>query len=160
MSASVKESRKEFDARIAEINKLDNSYVLVGFQEGEVTHPQVKGLRKKKGGLSMAQIAAQNEFGTNYIPARPFIRTSFDENRDTINRAIQGEYNKIVAGTSTVKLSLDKIGLYNVGLIQKKIRAIQYPPNSPATIAAKKSSKPLIDFGQMVQSVRHKTVIQ
>jgi hypothetical protein len=40
--------------------------------------------------------------------------------------------------------------------VQKKIRQITIPPNSPRTIAEKKSSKPLIDFGQMVQSVTFK----
>lgn len=152
--------RKEFDKRISEIELLQNSYVLIGFQEGSATKPQVKGNRKKQGGKSQAQIAAENEFGTRYIPARPFMRTSFDENRQKIINAVSGEYNKIINGQSTVKKSLNLLGLLGVGLVQQKIRAIHYPPNSPRTVAIKKSSKPLIDFGQMVQSVRHKVVIQ
>ena len=86
--------------------------------------------------------------------------TSFDENRQRIANAISNEYDKIVEGTSTVKRSLNLIGLEMTRLIQMKIRAIYYPPNSPATGRAKGSSKPLIDFGQMIQSVRHKVYIR
>jgi hypothetical protein len=155
---------KDVDLGFAEIQKqiasLDGSYVLVGFQEGTKTKGQVKGQRQKKAGLSMAAIAATNEFGTNRIPARPFMSTSFDENRAKINKAIQGEYAKILDGKSTASKSLGLIGLLGTRLIVQKIRAIISPPNSPITIAIKGSSKPLIDFGQMVQSVRHKVVIK
>lgn len=151
--------RKEFDNRIKEIELLQNSFVLIGFQEGSVTKSQVKGKRRKKAGKSMAEIAAENEFGTRNIPARPFMSTSFDENRQKLVNAVTGEYEKIVAGESTVKRSLNLLGLLGVDFVQTKIRAIHYPPNSPRTIAIKRSSKPLIDFGQMIQSVRHKVVI-
>lgn len=142
-----------------EVSLLAKSYVLVGFQEGSKTKSQTMGARQKEGGLSMPEIAASNEFGTRFIPARPFMSTSFDENRAQINLAILGEYRKILDGKSTAKKSLGLLGQYMVGLIQKKIRAIVFPPNSPRTIAIKKSSKPLIDFGQMIQSVREKVVI-
>ena len=143
-----------------ELAKLNGSYVLVGFQEGSVTKSQTKDGRKKKAGLSMPEIAAANEFGTNTIPARPFMRTSYDENKQRIDKAIQGEYVKITQGKSTVKRSLTALGVFMVDQIKMKIRAIQTPPNSPRTIAKKKSSKPLIDFGQMIQSVHSKVVIQ
>lgn len=155
---------KDKDLGFAEIQRqvalLDGSHVKIGFQEGTVTKMQVKGQRKKTAGLSMAQIAAENEFGTNIIPARPFMSTSFDENKALINKAIQGEYNKILGGESTTERSLGLMGQLLTKLIVQKIRAIVYPPNSPITIAIKKSSKPLIDFGQMVQSVRYKVVLK
>ena len=150
---------------LAEIEKARNSYVIVGFPAGTKTINQVQTNQKtgkqrtKKAGLSMPEIAAANEFGTRTIPARPFMRTSYDENIQTINRAIEGEYNKIVAGTSTVELSLNKIGVYMVGLIKTKIRAIHQPENSPRTRAIKGSSKPLIDFGQMIGAVQYKVII-
>lgn len=143
-----------------ELKKINNSYVLVGFQAGSVTKSQTKDGRKKKAGLSMPEIAAANEFGTNTIPARPFMRTSYDENKQRIDRAIQGEYVKITKGKSTVKRSLTALGVFMVDQIKMKIRSIQSPPNSPRTIAKKKSSKPLIDFGQMIQSVHAKVVIE
>lgn len=162
MVKSFSDYRKDYDKKFSEIEKLANSYVLIGFQEGSVTKSQVKGNRKKEGGKSMPQIAAENEYGvpSRNVPARPFMSTSFDENRDRINNIVANEYDKIIEGESTVKKSLNALGLFMTGLIQQKIRDITSPPNAPRTIKAKGSSKPLIDFGQMVQSVRHKVVIQ
>lgn len=158
--AVVKDIDLGFDEIQKQVALLDGSYVLVGFQEGTKTTLQTKGQRQKKSGLSMAEIAAANEFGTKMIPARPFMSTSFDENRAKINKAIQSEYSKILDGKSTTERSLGLIGLLGAKFIVQKIRAITSPPNSPHTIAIKKSSKPLIDFGQMVQSVRHKVVMK
>lgn len=158
--AGVVDMDMGFQAVVAEINKMNGSYVKVGFQEGEVTKSQTKGQRSKKAGLSMPEIAAQNEFGTDRIPARPFMRSAVDMNRAKLDKAISGEYDKIVAGESTVKKSLNLIGLFMTGLIQKQIRATYYPPNAKSTIEMKKSSHPLIDFGQMIQSVRHVVVIK
>lgn len=158
--AGVVDTDMGYKAVVAEIQKLDNSYVTVGFQMGEVTKSQTKGRRSKKAGLSMPEIAAQNEFGTAIIPARPFMRPAVDLNRAKIDKAIGVQYDKILAGVSTVKKSLDLIGLFMTGLIHKQIRATLYPPNAKATIEMKKSSHPLIDFGQMIQSVRHVVVIK
>jgi hypothetical protein len=153
---TIKDDRKKFDSIIKEVELANNSFVSVGFQDDVMTHAQNKQGRKKKAGLSIAQIAAQNEYGTEHIPARSFMRTSFDENFTKINKLISLEYNKIVKGESTTKKSLGLIGLYMNKLIVNKIRSIYYPPNAPSTIKEKKSSKPLIDFGQMVASVTSK----
>jgi|SRR5579862_3244323 len=159
-AGNVTDRRKGFDEITAEMELLSNSYVQIGFQQGEVTRSEVKGSRRKAAGLSMADIAAQNEFGTRVIPARPFMSTSFDENRPRIVNAVDKEYDKIVSGKSDVRKSLNILGLYMVDLIQQKILAIHSPPNSLETIRRKGSSKPLIDFGQMFASVRHIVVIQ
>lgn len=158
--AVVKDLNLGWDEIQQQLALIDKSYVLVGFQEGSVTKRQQKGERFKKAALSMPEIAAANEFGTQTIPARPFMSTAFDENIQRINRAISTEYTRIVDGKTTVQKSLGLIGLLMTRFIVKKIEAIQFPPNSPRTIAIKKSSKPLIDFGQMVQSVTQKVVIQ
>lgn len=158
--AVVVDTDMGLEAVVADLESINNSFVTVGFQEGTVTRSQTKGQRSKKAGLSMPQIAAQNEFGAGKIPARPFMRPAVDNNRDKINRAIAGEYNKILEGTRTVKESLDLIGQLMTKLIQRQIRLTLTPPNAPYTIAQKKSDHPLIDFGQMVQSVRHEVHIK
>lgn len=143
---------------LEQLGKAETAYVKVGFQFGSVTKSQRKGTRKKKPGLSMPEIAAQNEYGTSRIPARPFMSTAVDANRGTINGYIKKQYGLILDGKTTVNKALGLIGQLMTGLIQKRIRQIVYPPNAPSTIARKGSSKPLIDFGQMVQSVRYVVV--
>lgn len=140
---------------VREVENFERAEILIGFQAGTTTHVQTKGDRAKEGGLSMPQIAAENEFGTQRIPERSFMRTSFDENITRIQALIRREYELVVDGNKTAANALGLVGLYVVGLIQQKIRQITQPPNSPTTIALKKSSKPLIDFGQMVGSVTY-----
>lgn len=60
----------------AEIEKLKEQQVFVGFQAGQVADDR---------GVDMAQIAMFNELGTSTAPSRPFLRMSVDENEDKIN---------------------------------------------------------------------------
>lgn len=149
---------------VADVEHLAKSYVIIGFPEGTKTTEESKAigghLHKKKGGLNMAQIAAENEFGTRKTPARSFMRTAFDENITSLSTILQKEYARIIDGKSTVKYSLNLIGNIMRDLIKKKIREITLPPNAPLTIALKGSSKPLIDFGQMINAVQHKVVLK
>lgn len=154
--ADVRDIDKGWGAIQKEVESFKKASVLIGFQEGEVTKKEVKGQREKEGGLSMAQIAAANEFGTKTTPSRPFMRTSFDENLSKINKLINLQYQQVQDRKKNADQALTAIGVVMVGLIQQKIRAIVSPPNSPRTIAIKGSSKPLIDFGQMIQSVTYK----
>jgi hypothetical protein len=158
--SSVSDKDLGFGEIQEQLKLIDRSVVKVGFQQNTVTHNQTKRNRTKVAGLSMPQIAADNEYGTRKIPARPFMSTSYDENSREINQIISIEYNKILAGKRTVEKSLGLIGQYMKGKIQQKIRQIRFPPNSPVTISIKKSSKPLIDFGQMIQSVRSVIVLR
>ena len=141
-----------------QLAEAEKSYVKVGFQVGSQTKTQKKGTREKKGGKSMPQIAAENEYGTKYIKPRPFMSTALDMNLPLIHGYIEKQYDLILRGKSTAYKSLGLIGQLMTGLIQKRIRQIVIPANSDRTIAIKKSSKPLIDFGQMIQSVRYVVV--
>lgn len=141
-----------------EMRKFSKSSILVGFQEGTKTRKEIKGERSKEGGLSIPEIAASNEFGDGKIPPRPFMSTSFDENRGKIVNIVGRQIARIEGGSRKASFALDVIGLSLVTMIQTKIDQIVTPPNSPVTIKLKGSSKPLIDFGQMRQSVRHKVV--
>lgn len=138
-----------------EVQKLKKSQIMIGFQANTVTQSASQDGRVKQAGQSMATIAARNEFGFERTPARPFMRTSFDENQAQISKLIQQRYGKLLDGKLRADKMLGILGQYVVGLIQKKIRQITSPPNAPYTIAIKKSSKPLIDFGQMVRSVTY-----
>lgn len=162
----VKDKDLGFNAIIEEIEKLGKSNVKIGFFANEKTVSQVKTnsnsgeKRIKKAGESIAQIAIYNEFGTDKIPARPFMSTTYAENYAKVNRIVGKEYDKIIEGKSTVYKSLSALGVYYEGLVKQKIRQIRLPPNAPSTIKAKGSSKPLIDFGQMIAAVTYEVNIR
>lgn len=106
-------------------------------------------------GVSIAQYAFYNEFGTNNIPERSFLRTSTDENQAKYNRFIDNRFGKVLTLELTARQALDQLGLMAASDVQSKITNIRTPPNSPSTIKLKGSSNPLIDNGTMRRAVRH-----
>lgn len=104
-------------------------------------------------GVPVAQYAYDNEFGTDKIPARPFVTTSFDENLPKLEAKISNNIAAIYEDQIGFKQALEQVGNLASDDIVNKIDSILTPPNSPATIARKKSAKPLIDTGTMRKSV-------
>ena len=138
-----------------EITKLSKLELLVGVQEGEVTSREVRGHHTRDAGVSIAQYAAENEFGTRETPQRSFMRSSFDENLPKIETYVAKQYGLVIDGKQKARTAVGLIGQVLTAMIQRKIRQITFPPNSAITIARKGSSKPLIDFGQMIASIRY-----
>lgn len=114
---------------------------------------------KYQDGTPVAYVAAINEFGypEGGIPARPTMRPTAAE-----KGATGGEWAGIAAagaraalkGTVTPTQALEALTLAAAGHVGKSIAALTSPPNKPSTIARKKgASKPLVETGQMLQSV-------
>lgn len=137
-----------------ELQKLENKpFTKVGILEGKGSKLYSNSSQK------VIDVAVANEFGTAKIPSRPFMRKSYDENITQYNRLFKRAYNNIIDGKSTVKTSLGKIGLFAENKTKKRLRSGPWTPNAPSTIAKKKSSRPLIDTGQLVNSIVSKTVM-
>jgi len=141
-----------------ELRKLDKSFTKVGLpQEGAVASPQRKGSGKEsfKEMSELVIVGASNEFGTKRIPERSFLRSATDENIRSVENVKDKEYSKLLSGTTTYKKALGRVGEFLTGKVKKKIRDLKMPVNAPTTIARKKSANPLVDTGQMVQSIQH-----
>ena len=128
---------------LAEIDKLKELQVHVGYQAGAVTDDK---------GVDLANVAAFNELGTVTSPARPFLRQSVDENTDKIKSMCAIQLTKLRDG-ATAEDILKALGVFQKGLVQEKIVDGSFAPNAPSTIRRKGSDKPLIDTGKMRQSV-------
>ncbi len=140
---------------VLEMEQLGKAEILIGIQEGsKTTLDYVRG-RKSIPNLNIASYAAKNEFGTPEIPERSFMRSTFDQNIQAIENFVERRYAEIIDQQLSVSQGLGQIGKFLEGAVKDKIREIRTPPNSPRTIKIKKSSKPLIDFGQMFSSVRY-----
>lgn len=144
-----------FTKAIQKLLSSQKKQILIGVQEGSKTHLQVKKDRKQPAGVSVAQYAAENEFGTKKIPQRSFMRSTFDEKINDIEKVIFEQFGLAIDDKITIQQAYDQVGLDVTGMIQEKIVAIRTPPNSAKTIELKGSSNPLIDFGQMIASIRH-----
>lgn len=107
--------------------------------------------------LTIAQLGMIHEFGAPSvnIPERPFLYPAIREGANEIQR-LSGSLLKQVQNESITKeVALEKLGLKGVGLVQQYIRHGDFEPLKEATIRRKGSSKPLIDSGQMMQSVTY-----
>lgn len=117
------------------------------------------GFPASKASQSNINKAIWNEFGTRGggwggpIPERPFFRNAMRNNMSKYRSALKTSAAGILRGDVSIPTVLGKLGALAQGDIQAEITALTSPPNSPTTIRLKGSSKPLIDTGEMRQSV-------
>jgi hypothetical protein len=100
-------------------------------------------------GLTVLEVAVFNEFGTDRIPERSFIRAWFDENEGRLRTALSRMTVSVIAGKRTKEQALELLAQACVGQIQKRIANGISPPNADSTIDRKGSDKPLVDTGQL-----------
>ena len=143
MASSTKDIDKGFKAFRAEMQRARNATVEIGIHQDA-----------KNEGLSIAEYGAYNEFGTENIPERSFMRSTFDEKKSDINADMARRYDQVKTGKIGVHRALSLIGLKHAQEIQDKIGSNISPANSESTIARKKSTKTLIDTSAMRQSIR------
>lgn len=130
---------------------LESKQVKVGFVDGS-NHPGSD--------VSMAQIAAWNEYGQpeNNQPPRPFFRNAISEHSeewaDSVMRGVRAGVN-----TETV---LQLVGEAIVGDVQNSISELMEPKLSDVTLHIRRtrkkfknqSTKPLVDTGDMYGDVK------
>lgn len=141
-----------------DLSLLNNSYTKVGLPEDGKPAPIDEGITEMS---ELVMVYAANEFGTKRIPERSTLRAAVDENLPQTNKLVQKMYEAVVANTITVKNALSTIGEFLTGKVQKKIIALKTPVNAPATLRAKyPKTNPLINKGQLVQSITHVEVLK
>ena len=149
----------------------DKLYVYVGVQKD--TAPRKDDL------ITNAEVALANEFGTDKIPERSFIRSTIKEKRqkykDMNIRAAKKILTSNLDQDSLIKLHLATLGQQAENDIKAKITEIRYPELSKKTIEARRSrllsvtkskkqkakimaaslDKPLIDTAQLRSSIKY-----
>lgn len=137
-----KVNKNDLLTAVLEKLKLQFGTVDVGFFKGTHTYPN---------GKDVTEVAKKNDKGIG-VPERPFMIPAGNKAANkTINITVQS-----IAGGMDESQALSRAGIILKNAIQKEITNIKEPPNSPATIAKKGSSNPLIDTGKMRQSVKWK----
>lgn len=128
------------------IKTLNAPYVKVG-----VLADTSKGARPH-GTLTTAELATVMEFGTEdgRIPARPFLRSTFDEKRDDMREIAGNCLKKILEGTMTTKVALNLMGMRLANDVKNKITMSPLPGILPA-------NKPGYAAEKLVQGKSKKT---
>lgn len=106
--------------------------------------------------LNTAEIGYVHEFGSTdgTIPERSFIRSTLHgEDRKELIALSKRLLKKMADGSMDLEKALGLLGVAGADKISQKIVSIRTPPNSAATIRRKGSSNPLVDTGQLKNSI-------
>lgn len=124
--------------------------VAIGYPTGEggITAPHYEN------GASILEVAIYNNFGTATIPRRPFMENASPKLQEMWKDLLASAQKRVNTGEISVETVLKAASLKGESVVRTEIDAITDPPNSPETIARKKSSKPLIDSGDMRKYVK------
>jgi hypothetical protein len=143
----VKVIDKGYNNFVAEAKKLGNNpKTKVGVLEGGPA---------REDGKDNVDIMMINEFGVG-VPQRSIIRAGTDSNIDAIFRKEVHEYDKIIAGKNNVDTMLSETGEFVKKKFVQRFSKQFLLPNAPATVAAKGSDIPLVDTGELRESINYK----
>ena len=135
-----------FGRIMAAIPELRGASVDVGIQEDAGVGDD---------GTTVAAYAFFNEFGTEHVPARPFMRGAADEQKGRWYSFVERNLNLVIQGKLGLTPALNMIGERAADDTRQYAVKLSVPENADSTIDQKGSSNPLVDTGRMVQSIRH-----
>ena len=122
----------------------------VGTEAATVSYPN---------GTRVVDVAVGNEYGTDNVPARPFMGlSSADINNQCAPILEQSAAALNNNNTQQYDQLLDAAGNLAAGIVKQQITDLRSPPNAQSTIERKGSSNPLIDTGLMRQTVTYKVI--
>lgn len=127
----------------------NNNVVAVGFpisKTGGLAYPD---------GTPLINVAVWNNFGTRTAPRRDFMTLGGQLSVKATKKLREKLVTQVNAGTIDPKGALAILGPVVEAQYQKAIVDLSDPPNAPFTVSQKGSSNPLVDTGQMAQSVTH-----
>lgn len=141
----IRESNPGWMDRLRKRWEKAKKEVAVGFPAG------VNGLGNPhyEDGASIVEVAAANNFGHQGAPARRFMELGAKKANPKFRKLMRQGMRRVNKGDITVDTLLQTAGLQAEADIRDAITTGPWAPNSPETIARKKSSKPLIDTGDM-----------
>ncbi|EDJ87760.1 hypothetical protein CGSHi22121_00937 [Haemophilus influenzae 22.1-21] len=146
----VKINNKGLEKELELINKIGKARVKVGVQADAGIHSE--------SGENLVDIGIWNEYGTAHIPSRPFIRQTFEDNQQAVAQYLGRVVANVAKGGDLVQ-ELSKLGQWYQDKQKKTLTSYPWTPNAPSTRKRKKSSKPLVDTSQLVNSIRYKVEI-
>lgn len=120
----------------------DGAEARVGFLEG-ATYPA------KDGGMSVAQVAFWNEYGTTKSPPRPFFRNMIEDQAPTWATKLSAA---IKYTNYRPRAALELLAADIRGHLVESINLLQDPPLAAYTVEKKGFAKPLIDSAVMVRA--------
>ena len=142
MTSAVKDNRADWDRFTKNMKEIGKGRrVEVGIFQNQ--------------GEDLVQYAAANEFGTDKIPERSFLRSGIDEARRSgkLQRKVADLLDLVIRGKITPLAALVRLGIVGAEIVKKKIDAGPFTPLAPSTIRRKGSDVPLIETGRLRRNI-------
>lgn len=137
----------------AQLKLLMGSYVTIGVHDDEF-YPD---------GTQVALVAMFNEFGTDDIPERSFIRSSIRGGESQINAWREEALNNMIDKQWTAEKALNMMGFRIQELIRNKIKSDVPPPNAASTQDRKRRlgvpQRTLMETQKLLNSVTYRVVL-
>ena len=140
-----KDNTKQLLKQLESMKRLD---LLVGVPQEEA--------EREDGEITNAQLMFIHSEGSpaRNIPPRPVIDMTLKEEKQKINDKFKKAINNVLSGGNP-RTELERLGIYVVNKIKAKFGSEDLAPLQPATIKAKGSDRPLIDTGQLRNSITY-----
>ena len=146
-----------YEAFKKELKKIKGSYVSIGIHTGAGEY---------KDGESVIQVAFWNEFGTDKVPQRPFMRNVVYGKEGEINRLREKLMKRLIDGEITLEKALGTLGFVIAEMMRNEITGRHLRPNKDSTIAHKQREgvtppdNPLYETGLLMRSIGFQVVIE
>lgn len=147
----ITDTDKGYRALVKRVFGIGRPTIAVGVLSGQGAEDSHPGEGEEM--LTNLEVAIFNEFGTEHIPARSFVRAWYDENEAQLREDLSVLMKRVVLGILTKEQALQQMAVRCVGQIQERIADGIAPPNALSTEIRKRSSTPLIDSGQLRASI-------
>lgn len=92
---------------------------------------------------------------TGSIPARPFLQPGVANAAPQFTRLAELMLPSVLTGEFAMRTLLEQMGNLAEGSVKQAITDMTTPPNARSTVAKKSSDHPLIDTGNLRQSIRY-----
>lgn len=150
----TEKNKGEWDKFRKRMKSVKGSYVSIGIFEGAGEYED---------GTSVIQVGFWNEFGTENIPSRPFIRSALDGKVGLINKWREDLVHQIMEGKITPEKALESLGFRIRELIKNNINSNMPPPNAASTAAHKQAQgiapRTLVETTLLLRSIEYKVVM-
>lgn len=149
-NVKIKKRKDIYDKFKQSLKKISKVDLLVGVPQEET--------QREAGSKSITNAELMfihtNGSPAKNIPPRPTIEPTINENKARITKMFSEGVKNALSEDGSTK-DIEKLGIWLMNKIKAKFGSDELAPDSPATIAKKKSDRPLIDTGQLRNSITY-----
>jgi phage gpG-like protein len=154
MSVKFEEKRQKLDDLLEDHLFLKNHEAVIGIMGNKASEIH----KGDENPIQVVLVASVHEFGSTTVPERSFLRSAMDSNKTSIAKYLENAYISILNGKDAKK-SLGKLGEIALSYVYQQFDRggdPKWPDLKESTVEQRKdqSSKPLMDTGQLRQSLQ------